>query len=83
MGRGAAGVPTGSVRNARRCLGAECRVRRRCRARRARCRANGRPARRSDGRQHGPGDDGPAQARRSHACCLDCEGIVSKRLGGV
>jgi hypothetical protein len=50
MGRGAAGVPTGSVSNARRCQ-------------RARCRVNGRPARRLAGRQHGPGDDDPAQAR--------------------
>jgi hypothetical protein len=60
MGRGAAGVPTGSVRNARHCRRARCRVRRaRCRVRRARCRVNGRPARRFTGRQHGLGDDDP------------------------
>ena len=41
-----------------------CRVRRaRWRVCRARCRVNGRPARRLAGRQHGPGDDDPAQAR--------------------
>jgi hypothetical protein len=50
MGRGAAGVPTGSVNNARRCH-------------RSRCRVSGQPARRLAGRQHGPGDDDPAQAR--------------------
>jgi hypothetical protein len=64
MDRGAAGVPTGSVSNARRCRRARCRVRRACRrVCRARCRVNGRPARHLAGRQHGPGDDDPAPAR--------------------
>jgi hypothetical protein len=64
MGRGAAGVPTGSVRNARHCRRARCRVRRaRCRVRRARYRVNGRPARRFTGRQHGPGDDESGEDR--------------------